>query len=68
VNPVVNQRLIDDVAFATSRHVLEVFADCIREEQHRDAFEEIYERVKAGIECFQIEHNRMLRRLDPGSN
>lgn len=65
---VANQRLIDDVAYATSRHILDVFAGCIREEEQRDAFAEIYERVKAGIECFEIRSNRMESRLHPGKN
>lgn len=65
---VANQRLIHDVAFATSRHILEVFASCLREEEQRDAFQEIYERVKAGIECFEIHSNRMAKRLNPGKN
>jgi hypothetical protein len=63
-----NERLIHDVAFATSRHILEVVAGCLREEEQRDAFDEIYERVKAGIECFDIQNDRMERRLKPGRN
>ncbi len=63
-----NQRLVHDVAFATSLHILEVFAGCIREEERRDAFSEIYERVKAGIECFDLQCNRMMQRLHPGRN
>ena len=56
------------MASATTQHILEVFAGCIREEERRDAFEEIYARVKAGIECFEIHNHRMERRLSPGSN
>jgi len=63
-----NKGFINDVTFATSLHVLEIFARCIPEYQHRDAFEEIYARVKAGIEHFEIERNRMLRWLDPSRN
>ncbi|HZU34731.1 MAG TPA: hypothetical protein VFA18_02410 [Gemmataceae bacterium] len=63
-----NERLIHDVAFATSRHILELFAGCIREDEQRDAFAEIYERVKAGIEAFEIHSNRMEERLHPGRN
>jgi hypothetical protein len=62
-----NEGLIHDVAFVTSQHILEVFAGCIREEDHRDAFSEIYERIKAGIQCFEIQ-NRPERCLDPGRN
>lgn len=63
-----SQRLIHDVAFATSRSILEMFAGCIREEEKRDAFTEIYERVKAGIESFELRSNRMENRLHPGKN
>jgi hypothetical protein len=63
-----NQRLIHDVAFATSKHILEIFAGCIREEEQHDAFAEIYERVKAGIESFAVQSNRLERLLDPGRN
>jgi hypothetical protein len=65
---VVNQRLIHDVAFATSRSILEVIAGCLREEEQRDAFAEIYDRVKAGIERFELHSNRMESRLRPGKN
>jgi hypothetical protein len=65
---VANQRLIHDVAFATSRQILEVVAPCLREEEQRDAFAEIYERIKAGIECFELRSNRMASRLLPGNN
>jgi hypothetical protein len=63
-----NERIVHDVAFATSRHILEIFAGCIREEEHKDAFEEIFQCVKAGIESFAIESNRLERRLFPGRN
>ena len=65
---VANERLIHDVALATSRHILEVFSGWLREEEHRDAFAEIYQRIKAGIECFEIENHRMARRFDLGRN
>ena len=63
-----NQRLTHDVAFATSRSILEVFSSCLREEEQREAFAEIYERVKAGIESFELHSNRMESRLRPGKN
>lgn len=65
---VANQRLIHDVAFATSRHILAVFAGCIREDEQRDAFAEIYQQVKAGIELYELSNDRMDRRLHPGRN
>jgi hypothetical protein len=63
-----NQRLIHDVAFATSREILEIFVGCIREEETRDAFAEIYDRVKAGLEIYELSRNRMVSRLHPGRN
>jgi hypothetical protein len=65
---VVNQRLIHDVAFATSRSILDVIAGCPRGEEQREAFAEIYERVKAGIKCFELHSSRMESRLRPGRN
>jgi hypothetical protein len=65
---VANQRLIHDVAFATSRSILEVIAGCLREEEQREAFAEIYERVKAGIESFELHSSRLESRLRPGRN
>jgi hypothetical protein len=57
-NAVVDKRLIHDVAVATTTHILEIIAGCLREEEQLDAFAEIYERVKAGIEAFEINRNR----------
>jgi hypothetical protein len=61
-------RLIHDVAWATSQHILEVFAPLLREEEQRDAFVEIYARVKAGMECLAIQADRMQRRIKPSNN
>jgi hypothetical protein len=63
-----SERLIHDVAYATSRHILELIAGCISAEEQPDAFAAVYERVKAGIEAFEIQTNRVERRLKPGRN
>jgi len=68
VRAVGNQRLIHDVAFATSRSILDVFAPCLREEEQREAFAEIYNRVKAGLELYELSNNHMESRLHPGRN
>ena len=60
--------LIHDVAWVTSKEIVEVFAGCLREEEKFDAFTEVYERVKAGLESFQTLDNRMQRRMRPGVN
>jgi hypothetical protein len=63
-----DERLVRDVAMVTAQHILEVVGGCLREEEQADAFDEIYARVKAGIECFEIQNNRLTRRLEPGRN
>ncbi len=63
-----NQRLINEVALSTSRSILKVFARCLREEEQRDAFAEIYDRVKEGLEFYELSRNRMQCRLHPGRN
>ena len=42
-------RLQHDVAWATALHILEVFSPLLRDEKKRDAFHEVYDRVKAGL-------------------
>jgi len=60
--------LTHDVAWMTAMHIVEIFAGCLREEELRDAFAEVYARVKAGLECYQIQENRRQRRMRPGVN
>lgn len=66
--PLLRARLIHDVTFVASMQILEVFADCLSEEEQCDAFEQIYARLKAAIECFEIHNNRPERRLESGRN
>jgi hypothetical protein len=63
-----NQRLCHDVAFATAMHILDVFAPLLRDEEKRDAFNEIFERVKAGLEAYDHEVKSLLHRLRPLTN
>ena len=60
--------LIHDVAWATARHIVEVFSGCLRDEEKHDAFVEVYIRVKAGLENFQLQEDRMQQRMRPGAN
>ena len=60
--------LIHDVAFVTAQQIVHIFAGCLREEELRDAFDEVYPLVKASLERFQIQENRMERRMRPGVN
>jgi len=63
-----NPRLQHDVAWATAMHIVEVFSALLREEEKRTAFDEVYERVKAGLLAYDKETKDMLRRLRPLEN
>ncbi len=63
-----SESLRHDAAWATAVSIVEVFAPLLREEEQREAFAEIYARVKAGIECFEIKAERMHQRLKPSCN
>jgi hypothetical protein len=56
-------RLIHDAAFATAKALLEMIAPLLREEERRDAFEALYEAVKAGIEAYAVQSHRQRQRL-----
>jgi hypothetical protein len=64
----VNARLVHDVCWATAQHIVEVFAPLLREEERKDAFLEVYERVKAGLEAYCLQDDRMQHRLKPHRN
>jgi hypothetical protein len=63
-----NQRLINEKSFAMARALLGIVQNCIRPEEHRDAFECFYETCKAGIEAYEIQRQRMQVRLHPSNN
>ena len=42
-----------DVAWPAALSIMSVFEDCVQEEQHKDALQEIYVRVVAAIEVFE---------------
>jgi hypothetical protein len=58
-----------DHAWSIARHIIELFEPSLPEDQAREAFAEIYVRVKAGLEVYDIMQNRLDKRLlRPGSN
>jgi hypothetical protein len=63
-----SERYQHDVAWAASTHILEVFAPLLREEEKREALVEVYTRVKAALECYALQIDRMQHRLRPGKN
>jgi hypothetical protein len=63
-----NARLLHDCAFATAMHVVEVLRELQRDGKLDEAFTHVYARVKAGMECLQVQADRMQKRLRPGKN
>jgi len=57
-----------DHAWAGAKSVLAVFAPLLREEEEPEAFAEVYARLRALLECYDIQTDRMLRRMKPGRN
>ena len=63
-----NHRVIHDSAFQMARELLGTVKDCLREEEHRDAFEEFYTICKNGLESYEVQADRMEKRLKPSRN
>jgi hypothetical protein len=61
-------RIRHDIAWATALHILEVFSPLLRDEEKRDAFNEVFTRVKAGLLSYDHEVKSLLHRLKPLSN
>ena len=62
------QRLQHDTAFALATVLLEIVENCIRPEEHRDAFEEFYRACKGAFERYEIVKDREHSRLTPSRN
>lgn len=63
-----NHRLIHDAAFQMAGAILRTVKDCLYEQEHRLAFEEFYGLIKAGIEQYEAETDRVEKRLKPSQN
>ncbi len=55
--------LMHDACWATAISVVEVFSSLLREEEKAEAVREVYDRIKAGLECYEIKAERMRQRL-----
>lgn len=42
-----------DAAIAIARTILEIISPCLRPEEYRDAFDEFYQAVSAGLEAYE---------------
>lgn len=63
-----NRRLIQDNAMQMAKAMLNVVKNCIREDEHRDAFMEFYAICKAGIEAYEVQRQRMIQPLNSSEN
>ena len=63
-----NQRLIHDTAIAMAQALVDLLGPCIREDERRDARDELYCVCKAGLEAFCLHQDRMQQRLKPTRN
>jgi hypothetical protein len=63
-----HQRLRHDAAWAVTLSIMECIDGVFRPEERKDAFDEIYQRVRAGIEAYDQQVQREAARLKPSRN
>lgn len=63
-----NERLINQTAFLMAREILGTVQNCLRPEEHRDAFQEFYATCKRNLQAYQVQMERMEKRLRPSPN
>jgi cell fate regulator YaaT (PSP1 superfamily) len=59
-------RIRHDIAWATTLRILEIFN--LRDEEQREAFPMVYERIKDGLLAYEKETKDLLHRLRPLNN
>jgi hypothetical protein len=64
----VNQRLVHDAAVAMAHALLDLVVPLLREEEKLTAFNEFYVVCKAGIDAYELQVDRMHKRLNPTRN
>jgi hypothetical protein len=60
--------LIHDVSWAASVAIMEMLENVLLPQERKDAFGEIYERIKAGIEAYEVQVARQQLRMRPSRN
>lgn len=63
-----NQRLMHDVALATGKHCVGLVSNVLDREQQQQALQGFYEIIMAALEAYEVQLNRMQRRLRPTKN
>jgi hypothetical protein len=63
-----NQRLCHDCALMMTEHCIELLVNVLDEEQKLQARDGIFEICLAGLECYELQVDRMQKRLRPMQN
>ena len=58
----------DETALLMARELLGIVQNCLRPEEHRDAFEEFFEVCRRGLVAHEMHADHMHRRLKPSRN
>jgi hypothetical protein len=61
-------RICHDAAWACALSILELFQNCLRDEEKQDAFDEVFQRVSAAIEAYDIQRAREQARIRASEN
>jgi len=59
----VHQRLLNELVLALAHRALSVIAPCLREEEHRDTFDQFWEAFKEEVLLYEHKSDRMNARL-----
>lgn len=58
----------NETAFVMARELLAIVQNCLRPEEHRDAFEEFFEVCRRGLSAHEAQPDRMHGRPAPSMN
>ena len=63
-----SQTMTNEMAFLMARELLGIVQNCIRPEEHRDAFEEFFEVCRRGLNARERHADKIHERLNPSTN
>ena len=63
-----SNRLLHDCSWSAAVSIVQCFEDFLRPEEGPEALQEVYQRVKAAIECYEQMAQREAARLKPSRN
>jgi hypothetical protein len=57
-----------DCVVATTKTIMSLFVDLLRDEEFRDALLEVHEAVEAGFDAYDAQREHISKRLKPSMN